>query len=242
MDEVVTERRSINEDSVDDQDNVLVKVEREDLIRRLSWRVKRSWTFLTIYIVIILANLFILIWEVIGTAIYAVSITLEALINLVFLVEVIVEIITQDHYFRKCWNLVDFSICMLCIISFIAFCIYDNASADSSSSLFLTSVENLTDGDDDDLTEDDNGDLNLGDTASVPLDISDVDMVLILVRYIFQSIRLCRYMATAAKRKKNKGLEEDIQFPDSHDSQGEDFPMTKGRVEYPNYEVITPGN
>jgi len=239
MYEAGTERRSINEDSIDDQENVLVKVEREDLIRRLSWRVKRSWTFLTIYIAIILANLFILIWEVIGTAVYTVSITLEALINLVFLIEVIVEIITQDNYFGKCWNLIDFSICMLCIISFIVFCIYDNASEDSSTSFLFNSVTYMGDGDDDDLTEDDDHDLNLEDTESVPLDISDVDMVLILVRYIFQSIRLCRYMATAAKRKKNKELEEDIQFPDS---QGEDFPMTKGRVEYGNYETITPGD
>lgn len=240
MNEVESERRSINEDSVDAQDNVLVKVDRDDVIRRLSWRVKRSRTFLTIYIAIILANLFILIWEVIGTAVYTVSITLEALINLVFLVEVIVEIITQDKYFRKCWNVIDFSICMLCIISFVVFCIYDSTTEDGSSSLFSTSVENLTEADDDDsIAQDDDGELDLGDTESVPLDISDVDMVLILIRYIFQSIRLCRYMATVAKRKKTQVLEEDVQFPDS---EGEDFPMTKGRVEYMNYEVITPGN
>jgi len=205
--------------SVSSQDNVVLEVKPEDVLRRLSWRVKRSVSFLVVYIIVILANLFVLIWEITGTAIYSVSITLEALINVIFLIEVTVEIMTQEKYFSSWWNRIDFLICMLCIISFVAFCIYYAVSGNSSSVYSTTTLEIVHDDDGNDLV----------DGGNVPLDINDVDMVLLLIRYIFQSIKLCRFMATAAKRKKTQGLEKDIEFPDS---QAEDFPMTKGSNEY----------
>jgi len=229
---------SFDGDTADGQDNVLIKVEREDVIRRLSWRVKRSTSFLVIYIIIILTNLFILAWEITGSASWIVTTILGALINLVFLIEVTVEMITQDQYFRKCWNVIDFVICVLCILSFIVFCIYDSVVGDEESSNFFTfkSVETLTYGDEEDLGSlDDDDDIDIGDSKSIPIDMSDVDMVLLLVRYIVQSIRLCRFMATAAKRNTVQELEEDIQFPDK---EAEDYPMTHGRTEYVNYDTI----
>jgi len=229
---------SFDGETPDGQDNVPIKVEREDVIRRLSWRVKRSTTFLVIYIIIILTNLFILAWEITGSASWVVTTTLGALINLVFLIEVTVEIITQEQYFKQCWNIIDFVVCILCILSFIVFCIYDSVVGDESSSNFFT-VEALTTygSEDDHYSLDDDGDIDIGETKSIPIDMSDVDMVLLLVRYIVQSIRLCRFMATAAKRNTVQELEEDIQFPDE---EAEDYPMTQGRTEHVDYDTITP--
>jgi hypothetical protein len=221
-----------NGESISSQDELSVKVKPEDVLKRLSWRVKRSVSFLTVYVIVILANLFVLIWEITGSAIYSVSIAMEALINIVFAIEVTVEIITQEKYFSSWWNRIDFAICMLCIISFIAFCIYYSVSDDSSSVYSTTSFDILDDADDDDSNQDDGG--------TFPLDINDVDMGLLLVRYIFQSIKLCRFMVTAAKRKKTQRLEQDIEFPDT---QAEDYLITKGSNEYVspekmNYETI----
>jgi len=220
------------QDSIDGQDEAFVTVKREDVIRRLSWRIKRSVSFLVVYIVIILANLFVLIWELTGTANYTASITLEALINLVFLIEVTVEIITQEKYFSTWWNRIDFSICMLCIISFVSFCVYDSVSDNGTNTVYSSSaVETFAHNDSNDEMS----------TTGVTVDINDVDMVLLLLRYIFQSIRLCRFMATAARRKKNQRLENDIEFPESL---GEDYPIRKdGFKTYVtpngNYETIT---
>jgi len=232
---------SIDGDTRDGQDNVHIKVEREDVIRRLSWRVKRSTTFLIIYIIIILTNLFILVWELTGTASWLATTILGAVINLIFLIEVTVEIITQDHYFKKCWNVVDFVICVLCILSFIVFCIYDSVVDDEEASTIFSfksmevlTHENEVDADNLDGEKDDD-DVNFGDSKSIPFDMNNLDMVLLLLRYIVQSIRLCRFMATAAKRNTTQELEEDVQFPDK---EAEDYPMTKGRTEYVNYDTI----
>jgi hypothetical protein len=222
--------QSINTTGIDGQDKLLVKVDREDVIRRLSWKVKRSMTFLIIYILVIMANIFILIWETTGKASYSVTITLESIINLVFLLEITVEIITQDRYFRQCWNITDFTICMLCIISFIVFCIYDSVSGTASSTFYAFTFESLLEKDDDDKPK-------FGDREAVPLEISDLNMVLLLTRYIVQSIRLCRFMVTAAKRNSSKVLEKDVRFTDN---QTEDYSITKDHKEYSNYEVITP--
>merc|ERR1719320_1383639 len=163
-------------------DKVPQKIEREDVFRRLVWRVKRLVSFLVFYVVIVLGNLFLLIWELSGTAIWTVAITLEALINVVFLVEVIVEIITQDDYFSKCWNILDLTICMLCIISFIVTIIYDDVSDDNPGSLYSTSIIHHVD-------EDEIDDSNTSDTGTVQFDMNHVDMVLLLIRYIVQSTR-----------------------------------------------------
>jgi len=157
---------------------------------------------------------------------------LEAIINIVFLLEITVEIIIQDRYFRKCWNIIDFTICTLCIISFIVFCIYDCISGTASSTFFASTLETLLEKDEND------GVPKFGDRKAVPLGISNLGLVLLLIRYIVQSIRLCRFMATAAKRNSTEVLDKDVQFPDVQDEKDR-ITITKDQKQFFNYEVIT---
>merc|ERR1719285_727449 len=102
---------------------------------------------------------------------------------------------TQDDYFRKRWNVLDFTICMLCIISFIVTCIYNDASNDDPGSLYGSSLVS-------DYAENENEDSTSADAGDMSFNINDVDMVLLLTRYVFQSIRLCRFLIIAANRRK----------------------------------------
>jgi hypothetical protein len=62
---------------------------------------------------------FVLVWEFIGGShAHWIVIVVEALISLMLVVEVTINIITIPDYFRRCFNVVDFVITVLCILFF----------------------------------------------------------------------------------------------------------------------------
>jgi len=101
-----------------------VQVERYDVIKQLAVRIKRSVSFLVLYVILIIANAFVLIWELSGRENHIALILMEALINLIFTIEITVEILTQGKtaFFQKTWNMIDFTICIFCLFFFVVFC------------------------------------------------------------------------------------------------------------------------
>merc|ERR1719382_493731 len=100
-----------------------IQVERYDLIKGLAFRIKKSVSFLLLYIGQLIANMFVLIWEFSGSEDHIAVILIELLINLFFVVEILIEIVTQGRteYFKNIWNRLDFTVCMFCIIFFVVF-------------------------------------------------------------------------------------------------------------------------
>jgi len=102
-----------------------IEVGNDDVLKRIAWRIKRSVSFFVLYIVLIILNAFVLIWEIAaaGKENHAIVIILEAMINIIFIVELSVEILTQGRrqFFASTWNRVDFVVCCVCAIFFIIF-------------------------------------------------------------------------------------------------------------------------
>merc|ERR1719319_1831856 len=102
-----------------------IEVGNDDVLKRIAWRIKRSVSFFVLYIVLIILNAFVLIWEIAaaGKENHAIVIILEAMINIIFIVELSVEILTQgrEEFFQSTWNRVDFVVCIVCVIFFIVF-------------------------------------------------------------------------------------------------------------------------
>lgn len=98
-----------------------VQVDRYDVLKQLSWRIKRSVSFLVVYIVVTIVNAVVLIWEFSDQKHRWFIVALEAFVNLVYLLEILIEILTQTAgaYFSQCWNRVDALICLGCLVFFV---------------------------------------------------------------------------------------------------------------------------
>merc|ERR1719447_1871521 len=116
-----------------------MQVDRYDVLKRLALQIKGSVSFLILYVVLIIANLFVLIWEFAGRSSHIAVILMEASINFMFLAEIVVEILIQGstRYFEDNWNRIDFLVCVFCLLFFIVFCFEStpNNHADVSSYL-----------------------------------------------------------------------------------------------------------
>jgi len=119
-----------------------IQVERYDVIKQLAVRIKRSISYLVLYVVLIVANAFVLVWEISGRESHIAVIVLEALINLIFVLEMAVEIVTQGRtvFFLSTWNKVDFTICIFCVIFFVIFCVQEAPDNHKELSTFLDGI------------------------------------------------------------------------------------------------------
>jgi len=119
-----------------------IQVERYDIIKQLAARIKRSVSYLALYIVLTIANIFVLAWEISGREKHIAAISIEALINLVFVLEIAVEIVTEGRavYFMNTWNRVDFTICVFCVIFFVIFCFQEAPNSHKDLSNFLDGI------------------------------------------------------------------------------------------------------
>jgi len=97
-----------------------VHVDRYEILKQLSWRIKRSVSFLVVYIIVTIANAGVLIWELSDRKHHYIILALEAFVILVFLLEIALEILAQTakDYFSQCWNLIDASICLVSLMFF----------------------------------------------------------------------------------------------------------------------------
>merc|ERR1719319_1579693 len=150
-----------------------IEVGNDDVLKRIAWRIKRSVSFFVLYIVLIILNAFVLIWEIAaaGKDNHAIVIILEAMINIIFIVELSVEILTQADFWKSCWNRVDVVICVLCVMMFITF-----------------------------LLVDDTIDKKISEEKEIAVGLDDLDQVLLFLRYTIMLFRTCRF-AKVAKRE-----------------------------------------
>jgi len=105
---------------------LLTKVEvdgRYDVLKRVAWKIKTSASFLAIYFLLIIVNAAVLIWEISASKNRWLVIGLEILVNLAYLTEILIEILTQGVaiYFTKFWNCVDSFVCLMCLVLFTIF-------------------------------------------------------------------------------------------------------------------------
>merc|ERR1719319_2091158 len=151
-----------------------IEVGNDDVLKRIAWRIKRSVSFFVLYIVLIILNAFVLIWEIAaaGKENHAIVIILEAMINIIFIVELSVEILTQDNFWASWWNRVDVVICVLCVVMFITFLL----------------IEVRVDEDPSD--------------EQLAVDVDDLDQFLLFLRYSIQLFRICRFVKAAKELKK----------------------------------------
>jgi len=119
-----------------------IQVERYDIIKQLATRIKRSVSYLVLYIVLIIANIFVLAWEISERGSHIAVIVMEGLINLIFALEIAVEIVTQGRtaFFMNTWNRVDFTICVFCVIFFVVFCFQELPDNRKELSTFLDGI------------------------------------------------------------------------------------------------------
>jgi len=117
-------------------------VDRYDVLKRLAIQIKSSVSFLVLYIVLILANLFVLIWEFAGKSSHIAVVLVEALINFMFLAEIVVEMLIQGltRYFDDNWNRVDFLVCVFCLLFFIVFCFENTPDNHTDISNYLDGI------------------------------------------------------------------------------------------------------
>merc|ERR1719461_1438983 len=82
-----------NDEFLDDYEEVAIGP--GDRIKQIAWKIKRSVSFIVLYVFLILLNLFVLVWEITKHENKELVITLEFFINLMFVIEIGVEMITQ---------------------------------------------------------------------------------------------------------------------------------------------------
>merc|ERR1719233_1573938 len=112
------------------------------VLKRLALQIKGSVSFLVLYVVLIIANLFVLIWEFAGQSSHVAVILIEASINFMFLAEIVVEMLIQGltRYFDDNWNRVDFLVCMFCLLFFIVFCFESSPESHADVSNYLDGI------------------------------------------------------------------------------------------------------
>jgi len=91
-----------------------MKISRKDLLKQLAGKIKQSQIFLLFNIIIIIANatLLWLAWRKQDS--HWIFSAIEAFVNFIFLLEIVLEILTDSAYFSKRFNLVDVIICFAC--------------------------------------------------------------------------------------------------------------------------------
>eukprot|EP01083_Nonionella_stella_P097034 272773_1 len=92
-------------------------------IKATAWGIKQSVQFFLVYLILIVLNAFILIWELSDGGDRKICIILEGIITLMFMGEVAVQIITEEwpSYWSSWLNRIDFVICILCVLLYIVF-------------------------------------------------------------------------------------------------------------------------
>lgn len=100
-----------------------VEVQRYDVFKQIAWRIKRSVSCMVLYTLLIVINAIVLFWELMGPDQRIVLVALEVCVNLAYLLEIIVEILTQtvSGYFSQCWNRLDAMFCLLCLVFLVIF-------------------------------------------------------------------------------------------------------------------------
>lgn len=90
--------------------------------KRISWTIKQSVSYFIIYIFLIVLNAFILVWELSGYGNRRLCIILEGFITVLFICEIIVQLITIDNcmqYWTSCANICDIIVCLMCIVFYL---------------------------------------------------------------------------------------------------------------------------
>ena len=143
---------NINDDDDEDDDDDLdydnVYFCGREWIVAFAWRIRQSVPYFFLYLILIILNAFVLLFEILGgvsddnsndndsndnnnnnTGAHKIVIILEAIITLMFVGEVLVEVITQEwHNYWESWlNRLDFIVCILCVILFLVFTIVEEA-------------------------------------------------------------------------------------------------------------------
>merc|ERR1719229_1224476 len=92
-------------------------------IKATAWRIKQSVQFFLVYLILIILNAFVLIWEVTDGGDRKICIILEGIITLMFMGEVCVQIITEEwnKYWASWLNRIDLIVCILCVLLYIIF-------------------------------------------------------------------------------------------------------------------------
>jgi len=92
-------------------------------IRATAWTIKQSVQFFLVYLVLIVLNAFVLIWELSDGGDRKICIILEGLITLMFMGEVAVQIVTEEWsaYWASWLNRIDLVVCTLCVFLYIVF-------------------------------------------------------------------------------------------------------------------------
>lgn len=105
-----------------------IQVNRYDVLKQVSWKVKQSVCFVLLYSMLIIANGVVLVWYMTRSKKHRhIMFWLEASVNLAFVLEVMVTILIQTptYYFSRCWNCLDFIICLACLV-LSGFFLYQN--------------------------------------------------------------------------------------------------------------------
>jgi len=93
---------------------------RYDVLKRVAWRLWSSNSFFVMYNMLIVSNIVVLVWEfTLGTNRWVV-IGLEMVVNVAYLLEIVIEIMTQGRaeYFANFWNCLDVLVCLVCLVLF----------------------------------------------------------------------------------------------------------------------------
>lgn len=101
----------------------------QECIKAYAWRIKSSTSYFILYIILIISNAFVLVWEISGHELQSVATIIEGIITLLFVIEVSIEIITLtwQEYWLKILNRVDFIVCIICILLWLVFAIVESA-------------------------------------------------------------------------------------------------------------------
>jgi len=94
-----------------------------------AWRIQQSVQFFVVYLVLIILNAFVLIWELTDGADRKMCIIIEGVITLMFCGEVAVQILTEEWgpYWSAWLNRLDFVVCALCVVLYVVFASYKDA-------------------------------------------------------------------------------------------------------------------
>jgi len=91
-----------------------LKISRKDFLRQLAWKIKQSQILLLFYFIAIMTNGILLWLSYRKEDSHWIFTVIEVLLNCIYVLEIVVEILTDVSYFSKCCNYVDIIICLAC--------------------------------------------------------------------------------------------------------------------------------
>eukprot|EP01083_Nonionella_stella_P284229 967459_1 len=91
--------------------------------KQLHGELNNQYNFFLVYLILIILNAFVLIWEVTDGGDRKICIILEGIITLMFMGEVCVQILTEEwsKYWSSWLNRIDLIVCILCVLLYIIF-------------------------------------------------------------------------------------------------------------------------